>query len=72
MHAPSFSSQEKGETFYVRNNFDCRRHFADTGCAAHLASQPAVGLLPERRAWLGTIDFDRPDTIGPVLGGWNV
>ena len=57
------------EKNYVRNNFDCRRDFDVDWCSAHMASQPAVGLLPEWRAWLDLFDSDHPVTYGQVVSG---
>ena len=60
------------ETRYVRNNIDrCRDFDADRG-SAHMASQPAVGLLPEWRAWTDLFDSDHPVTDGPAVSGLNI
>jgi hypothetical protein len=55
------------ERQYVKYYFDHCAGYDVTGCAAHLASQPAVGLLPERRDGTGSLDPDHPDTNRTIL-----
>jgi hypothetical protein len=51
------------------NCFDRRRDFDAVGCTPHLASQPELGLLPERWTGLGLASSDHIAVIGPALGG---
>jgi ABC-type transporter Mla MlaB component len=60
------------EKYHVRHNFDRRRDFTVTGCIACVASQPAVGLLPEWRAWPDLPDSDHPVTDGPFVGDGTI
>jgi hypothetical protein len=60
------------EKQYVGNYFDRRFGVAVIGGAAHVASQPTVGLLPEWRAWLDYYGSDHPVTAGSDLGGSSI
>ena len=53
----------------VGNNFDCHRRFAVAGGTPLLASQQAVGLLPEWRAWFDPFNSDHPVAAGADLSG---
>jgi hypothetical protein len=56
------------EEQHAWNGFDRRRDFDAVGRTPHLAAQPAVGLLPERRTGSRFADSDHPAAIGSVLG----
>ena len=58
----------KKEKRYVRNYFNRGLDFDDCGCPANVASQPAMGLLSEWRAWLDIFDPDYPAAYGAALG----
>ena len=63
-----FSQQAcQKEEQYARNNFTCHCNFDALRGFAHVASQPAVGLLPERRAGPGPGDSDHPAALGSDL-----
>lgn len=60
------------EKHYVGYYFDRRRGLDVIWRAPHLASQPAVGLLPEWRTWPDSFDSNHSASAGPDLGGRNV
>jgi hypothetical protein len=60
------------EKHHVGNYFDRRFGVAVIGGAAHMASQPTVGLLPEWRTWLDSYGSDHPVGAGSDLAGGNV
>ena len=71
----AFAGQDvssKKEKRYVGNYFDRRRALDVIWRTAHLASQPAVGVLPEWRTWPDPFDCDNSASAGPDLGGRNV
>ena len=55
------------EKRYAWNNFDYHCNFNAGGCNAHLASQPTMGLLSQRRTWIGPSDFSHFAAIGSDL-----
>ena len=55
------------EEQYAWNGFDRRHNFDAVGCNTHVASQPTVGLLPERRAGRGSVDRGHPAALGSAL-----
>jgi hypothetical protein len=60
------------EKRYVGNYFDRRSGLDVIGRSAHLASQPAVGVLPEWRTRPDPFDSNHSASAGPNLGGRNV
>jgi hypothetical protein len=60
------------EKRYVGNYFDRRLGLDVIWRAAHLASQPAVGVLPEWRTWPDPFDYYHSASAGPDLVGRNV
>jgi hypothetical protein len=53
--------------YYVRNDFNSFTHSHVARHTAHLATQPELGLLPERRIGLGSGYSGSPDFGGPHL-----
>ena len=57
------------ENRYGRHNLDRHPDFAVSGCIAHMASQPQLGLLPEWRVGLDPVDSAHPAPVRPHIGG---
>ena len=57
------------EERYARNYLDRRLSFGTVGCNTGLASQPRLGLLPERGDRRDPGDSGHPAALGSALGG---
>jgi len=57
------------EKQYARNYFDRRLDSDAGGCNTHVASQPTMGLLPQRTAGCDSGDSGHPAALGSALGG---